>query len=150
MNPYLLRCSKCGHEEFCRPSQLLQRMQQAGLLRRLANPDPALVQELLPSAFAKFRCEKCDAIGLVGEETVDDEEAWEESRACDKCREPIPRERLDLFPDATRCARCEENAVSDPGEELEYCPRCGSPMQLKLSTRPGVTRYAMACPDCRR
>lgn len=48
---------------------------------------------------------------------------------CVRCRAPIPAERLQAVPDATRCVRCQaasERQPSDPSLSGEFCPRCAA------------------------
>jgi RNA polymerase-binding transcription factor DksA len=73
------------------------------------------------------------------------------ARACQVCRRPIARARLEAFPDATLCVDCQGKA--ERGENsgpAEYCPRCGNVMRLKQTRSSGVTRYVLACPQCRK
>jgi predicted RNA-binding Zn-ribbon protein involved in translation (DUF1610 family) len=130
---------------------MLRWLKSAGMVRRDTAPEPELLPELFRAAAAKFACPKCGRLGLVAADAgEDDDEAWGMARKCVECGQPIPRERLEVFPGATLCVECQ--GKSDRGEptgEAEYCPRCGSVMQLRQSGR-GVTRYVMACPRCRR
>ncbi|MBW3599051.1 MAG: TraR/DksA C4-type zinc finger protein, partial [Planctomycetes bacterium] len=64
------------------------------------------------------------------------------------CGNPIPPERLEVFPGATHCAACQEAAASADADIPDYCPRCGSIMTLRATGAGGVQRYAMKCPQC--
>jgi len=122
------------------------------LLRPEAKPDPEIVVELIKAAQPKLVCPYCGATGLALEASDElTDEAWGMARKCEGCGKPIPVERLDVFPDTKLCMACQagdERGVSP--DAPEYCPRCGTPMQARKSTRPGITRYEMACPNCRR
>jgi RNA polymerase-binding transcription factor DksA len=78
---------------------------------------------------------------------------WEQVVVCEICREPIPRERLEIKPNATRCVACQDAA--DRGRsfvEPDYCPKCGSLLELRVSRSGGITRYKLWCtgiPSCR-
>jgi len=52
-----------------------------------------------------------------------------------------------------RCLACSwaEESGQAPAA-VEFCPRCGAPMELRPSKSAGVTRYVMTCtanPPCR-
>lgn len=83
--------------------------------------------------------------------------AWPQARPCTGCGQAIPRERLELLPEATLCAACQAAAEDDdaagrPAATGEYCPRCGAPLVLRASRGRGITRYRPVCtgsPPCR-
>jgi DNA-directed RNA polymerase subunit M/transcription elongation factor TFIIS len=131
---------------------MLQWLKSAGMVRRDAAPDLDLLPELLRSAAGRMKCPECGQVGLSAEaipEDADDED-WGMQRQCAICDQPIPAERLEIFPNAELCVACQ--AKSDRGESsgaVEYCPHCGSVMTVRQDRR-GVTRYVMACPQCRR
>ena len=71
------------------------------------------------------------------------------ARRCDDCGQAIPRERLELFPQSRLCVACQSR--DEKGErpvEVEYCPRCGSAMELAPSRTSGITRYRLVCRSC--
>lgn len=142
-----LRCPACGDTSVCGPVELLARIRAAGMLRKEAEPPWETVVALLPSAMQRMTCGGCGSSGLEGSEVDEDDfDEWGQGRLCTACRAPIPAERLEVFPDATRCVQCQDL----PEEEAaEYCPRCGTVMQLRTASR-GVTRYQLVCPECRR
>jgi ssDNA-binding Zn-finger/Zn-ribbon topoisomerase 1 len=126
-------------------------MQQQGMLRRTADPEPELMRELLQTALSRFRCTRCEQTGLTAEEAEeDDDEEWDDARTCTGCRQPMARERLELYPDSSRCAACEQAAGQESQEEVEYCPRCGSPMELRAGRGSGISKYEWVCSSCRR
>lgn len=131
---------------------MLQWLKTAEMVRRDTAPDVEMLAELLRSAAPRLKCPKCGRQGLAAETNQDDadDEAWDMARKCAACRQPIPPERLKVFPNAELCVQCQ--AASDRGElagPAEYCPHCGSVMTIRQDRR-GVTRYVMACPQCRR
>lgn len=56
-------------------------------------------------------------------------------------------ERLEVFPDATRCAGCEA-AADRPNAGEDYCERCGAVMAVVSSGRR-TAEYVARCPQCR-
>jgi RNA polymerase-binding transcription factor DksA len=84
---------------------------------------------------------------------ADEAGEWAQVIVCEICRQPIPDERLEFNPRATRCAACQDAA--DRGAsfaEPEYCPKCGAIVELRVSRGGGVTRYKLWCtsnPPCR-
>jgi predicted RNA-binding Zn-ribbon protein involved in translation (DUF1610 family) len=133
---------------------MIQWLRAIGMVRRDTAPELDLLGELFRTAAVRFTCPKCETVGLSAEpadadpEAADDE-AWGMARKCDECGQPIPRERLEVFPGARLCTACQGR--SDRGEtsgDVEYCPKCGSVMMLRQAHR-GVTRYVLSCPKCR-
>lgn len=146
-----LACPECGWHSMCGPTQMLTWLRTAGMVRRDAVPEPELLPELLRSAAPRLTCPKCQAAGLSPTDAEDetDDEDWGMARKCAVCSQVIPRERLEIFPNADLCVACQ--GKSDRGETsgpAEYCPRCGNVMTLR-QVRRGVTKYVMACPRCR-
>lgn len=145
-----LRCPQCSATAVCGPDEMLARLRQAGSLRREKEPDLALVRELFLAAVPRFVCVECGQVGLtvapVEEEFEDDD--WGLVRNCEACGQPIPAERLELFPTATLCVVCQRGAETgrDHGP-AEYCPRCGNVMILRVRRR-GITEYVLVCPEC--
>ena len=173
----VLSCESCSWRSVCSQDATIQRIRSVGMLRRQAEPDDELIAELLPLAAAKMACPACSAIGLrIGEtdgNNAQDHDAqahddwprdqgsrdqwpsdqWNDAVVCEVCRQPIPPERVEAVPDATRCAACQTEAEAgrEP-EEPDYCPRCGSLMVLRVGNAGGVTRYKLFCtgsPPCR-
>jgi DNA-directed RNA polymerase subunit M/transcription elongation factor TFIIS len=130
---------------------MLQWLRTAGMVRRDAAPDVELLPELLKSAALKLKCPKCLANGLTATEQQDEnhDEEWGMARKCAVCQQPIPPERLEVFPGAELCVACQGKSDRGEGSDApEYCPRCGNLMTLR-QVRRGLTRYVMACPSCR-
>lgn len=152
-SPFMqLTCRSCGHQSLCGRGEMIARLRQIGMLKRSGEPDPELLVELFTTSAKAFTCTSCDANGLVATAAEDELEGdWGEARRCASCRQPIPPERLEVFPTATFCAACQSKAASSPAsDEPEFCPRCGSLMTLRQTRGAGITRYAMRCPQCRR
>ncbi len=147
-----LHCPDCSFAAECDASEMLRWLQNAGMLRRAKDPDASLIEELFLQTADRFRCPACGRMGLIVEEVKDDwnDEAWGMARTCVRCRKPISRERLEIFPNATLCAACQNASEADEDETPEYCPRCGSIMTLRTTGAGGVQRYALVCPQCRR
>jgi len=140
-----LRCRHCSHVERAGFSQMLTRLQQVGVLRRCKDPDPQLVWELFVSTAPRFACGRCGQTGLLTGAAADDD--WDEPKRCERCDASISRERLEVFPDAKLCATCQKKSEARAAQEVEYCPRCGEIMKLRLVNR-GLTRYRLMCPGC--
>lgn len=119
------------------------------MLKREAEPDEMVVDELFRQTAHRFICRNCRQVGLVVE-NLDEGTDWGEAVACEVCDRPIPRERLEVFPDAHTCATCQEKAERGEDVERDYCPRCGSLMTVRQPTTTGITRYQSYCPSCRR
>jgi hypothetical protein len=84
----------------------------------------------------------------------DDDGDWQAAVLCEVCRQPIAAERLEALPGTNRCVACQGKAelagVHD--EEPEYCPYCGSLVEIRVSRGAGITRYRRFCtgsPPCR-
>ena len=133
---------------------MMQRLRRAKTLRREGQPDAELVFELFRSAGGKLACDRCLATGLIVELPDQDaldwnEASWDQTRPCEVCGQPIAAERIELFPDALRCTKCQASQERGQTDEvLEYCPKCGSIMTLRTSERGGITRYQLRCQSC--
>ena len=147
-----LSCPACGFASVCGPSAMIVWLRQAKMVRRDAEPEVDLLAELFRATAEKFVCPECGATGLtVQPVTEESEEDWGMARRCGECGQAIPRERLEIFPAAKYCVSCQSR--SDSGglsATPEYCPRCGNVLTLRQSRAPGITRYVMACPVCKR
>lgn len=133
--------------------QRLAWLRAVGKLRQEAKPDAALIDELFRTTAGQFACRVCGAVGLSVKPVDDEDEdvAWGQPRRCEDCSAPIPRERLELFPQTRLCVACQSRDERGARPtEVEYCPRCGAAMQLVLSRGSGISRYRVSCPSCRR
>jgi hypothetical protein len=107
--------------------------------------------ELARVAAPQATCGACGGAGLCLQ--ADSDSDWPEAPRCGQCGAAIPAERLEVFPNAELCAACQ--AASDAGRvapAADYCPRCGSAMQVRPMRGAGVTRYRLTCsrwPECR-
>lgn len=149
-------CEACGWSVAETSQGIAARLRGVGLLKRDKSPDNELLTQLLPGATAKMSCPDCGSLGLrAAEEAAEgDEDSWQAAVLCEGCRKPIPPERLEALPEATRCLACQAKSESDPeGDfEPEFCKHCGSLVELRVSSRGGLTRYRRFCtgqPPCR-
>ena len=154
-----LSCSQCGWQTTCGEAAITRRLRVLGLLKREAKPAEDLVRELLIANTKRLACDQCQTAGLVFSEAEDcrdfdtDAGDWQQAVVCEVCKQPIPAERVEVFPDARRCVGCQD--VADRGEEpeeLEFCEKCGSLVELRVSHAGGMTRYKRFCtgsPSCR-
>jgi Zn finger protein HypA/HybF involved in hydrogenase expression len=150
-----LECRSCGWWTLCGEAEITRRLRKVGLFRRATDPPEELVREVLATHGSRLSCDRCHESGLVVRLDTEDAErgVWEQVVVCEICREPIPPERLEIKPKATRCVACQEAA--DRGHsfvEPDYCPKCGSLLELRVSRGGGITRYKLWCtgnPSCR-
>lgn len=148
-----LRCPDCGWQTTAGSVDVQQRLRAIGLLRRAPDPPDDLVEELLKQNLNRLRCDHCGSVGLKLGEAIEDAGDWEQVIACEVCRKPIPPERLEVFPDSKRCTACQQQA--DEGVDHappDFCPKCGSLVELRQSRGSGITRYKRFCtgdPPCR-
>ncbi len=153
----IIECNQCGWRTVCGHEDLARRLRNLGLLRRAPHPPADLVEELARSNLHRLVCDQCHAMGLafVALDDVETDEAgdWQQAVLCEICRQPVPPERLEIFPKVRRCVSCQN--ASDRGMEpdaQEYCPKCGALLEVRVSQGGGVTRYKQFCtgqPPCR-
>ena len=148
--PQMLSCKHCGHESVCGLGEMAHWLVNHGKLKRNKEPDAELLVELFQVSVNQFACPDCGEIGLAACRTdVLDDTAWGMVRACEFCGKPIPRERLEIFPDTTTCMACKQGEENNgPVEEFSFCPKCGAAMTQEISGR-GITRYQYRCSECR-
>lgn len=149
-----LECEACGWRTLCGEAEIARRLRTLGLFRRAKEPPEEMVREVLRSHGSQLKCEACGKMGLaVRLDAGGSDNEWEQVVVCEICRQAIPAERLEFNPQATRCAKCQ--GAAERGKsfvEAEYCPKCGSLLELRVSRGGGVTRYKMWCtgnPPCR-
>jgi hypothetical protein len=91
-------------------------------------------------------------LGLTATPVEDefDDEAWGAVvRRCTSCKQVIPAERVELFPDVTLCVQCQRvDEAGGTADTPDYCPRCGAIMTTQMHTGSGITRYRMTCSGC--
>lgn len=155
-----LSCTQCSWRTVCGSIDLANRLRLVGLLRREKEPSDELLLELAPSAAGRMTCPSCKCIGLrlgdTDETTADEftDDDWQAAVLCEVCKDPIPPERLEFMPESRRCVACQGKAEAGTLEEdePEFCPRCGSLVELRVSNAGGLTRYKRFCtgtPACR-
>ena len=147
-----LICKSCDKVERCNTLRILERLREQHMLRRNVAPDEDLIRALLAQAVDSMACVSCGQFGLsLSDSDPMDELDWgnekKPSKKCEGCRQPIPAERLEIFPDTVLCMECQSGIErGEPlGDEVEYCERCGDIMVLKQSTSRG---YRMVCRAC--
>src|SRR5687767_1277978 len=136
-----LICPACQATELCGPSQMLARLRSISVLRREAKPEAALLVELFRCSAGKFACHSCEAIGLTVRKPSLAE--WNQARICCDCSALIPNERLEIFPNAQRCAACESKSQSESHDQREFCRVCGEVLVLRLRPGAGIAKYEM-------
>ena len=146
----------------------MARLRLVGQLRRDKEPDEAIVEALLDDAVGRMTCPGCKRIGLLaadtdaeGNDTKDNHtkdaaewDDWQAAVLCEVCRKPIDPERLEALPQTRRCTECQGQAEAGtlPDDDIEFCPKCGSLVELRVSRGSGLTRYQRFCtgsPACR-
>ena len=150
-----LRCEACGWQTCCGQQEIERRLRTLGLLRRAPHPPEQLVAELLSVHLAKLPCDTCGfaPLRLVDDAQPNAQDDWQQAALCQICNQPIPPERLEVFPNAARCVACQD--AEDRGEqsfEPEFCEKCGALLELRVSRGGGITRYKQFCtgdPPCR-
>lgn len=143
------RCPKCEQGSHRDLAQTVDSLRAAGMLRRVENPEEALVVELLSNSSSRLRCPNCGQTGLEISEAADEFDWPGTEKQCERCGTPIPSERLDVFPDTKLCVKCQ--SAGDAGQTNdapEFCSRCGGLMQMRQAGGSGLARYVMKCSDC--
>ena len=152
-----LICPSCQWRTLCGKEDLVARLRLVGVLRREKDPDEELIAHLLPDAASRMTCPLCKEVGLKvvdaesdpddwqNEDWADDD--WQAAVLCEVCREAIDPERLEFLPDTRRCTACQSKSEAGIVEEdePEFCPRCGSLVELRVSRAGGLTRYKRFC-----
>jgi len=154
MFSYELECSHCGWRTVCGLGDAIGRLKLIGLLRRDTEPEEELVAALLLEAAPRMTCPLCKEKRLTARaHEASEEDDWQAAVLCEICREPIDPERLEAIPGTKRCALCQGKAEAGRLEdEPDYCPQCGSIVELRVSRGSGITRYKRVCtgqPACR-
>lgn len=146
-----LTCPHCRASLLHGPPEMLQRLQSLGMLRRERQPAPDVVAELFRAAVSRMPCGECGRTGLTFASVADESEAWGGGRLCEACGQTIPPERVQSLPGVTLCVACQAKRESGAAiGPAEYCPRCGSVLQLKLRSGDALAGYRQYCPECRR
>jgi hypothetical protein len=141
-----LFCPHCQATENCGPQRMLSKLRSISVLRREADPETDLLIELFRSSADRFACPICKQTGLHVREPPSDD--WDTVQFCESCAERIPTERLEIFPSAKRCAKCEAAGKHDANSDREFCPKCGEVLNMRLRRGSGIAKYQMTCPRC--
>lgn len=145
-----LQCD-CGWRESLGVRQITGWLRKLGKLRPGREPEEEILYELFRAAVPQLACPQCG--GRTLQRVAASRDEWSDEPLCESCRRPIPAERRQAIPGTRRCAACQGNEEAGRlPAEVEYCPRCGSPLALRLSRRAGLARYVMVCtahPPCR-
>lgn len=147
-----LRCTACSWRELCGPNLVAGWLRRAGKLRAGRQPEPDILYEVLCATVGQLACPKCGKVGLAVGPPGEDLTEWPGPRRCQSCSKPIPKARREAMPHATRCADCQRDSeLGRPTEQTQHCPRCGAPLEVRVSRSGGSTRYVLACsanPPC--
>jgi hypothetical protein len=132
------------------------RLRLLGLLRREPDPNGELVSALFVEAAPRMTCPICKekSLSAAPADPLDDGDNWQAEVLCEICRTPIAPERLEAVPDTKRCAKCQGRSESGRLGDVdpEFCPHCGSLVEIRVSRGSGITRYQRVCtgsPPCR-
>lgn len=129
---------------------MLSRLRLVGVLRRETDPEDAIIIELMTDAAVRMTCPSCKSIGLNAIETesdaADEEDDWLAAVLCTVCRMPIDPERVDALPGVKQCVGCQgKEEAGEVEEEPDFCPKCGSLVELRVSRGGGIARYKQFC-----
>ena len=157
MFSYELTCRNCGWRTVCGRDDAVARLRIIGQLRRERDPDDSLVEVLFVEGAQQMTCPLCKEKQLTARPSLassDDDGDWQTAVLCEMCREPIDPERLEAVPNSKRCASCATKVERGQIDEIEpdFCPNCGSLVEVRVSRGSGITRYRRVCtgdPPCR-
>lgn len=139
--------------EVCGPEDVARCLRKARKLRAGREPEAEIMYEVFRATAGQLACPECGKVGLLVVPATDDDFDWPGQKACESCGKLISRQRLEAVPGATLCVRCQrDEELGRAKRDVEYCPRCGAPMQLRPTRSSGVTRYVLKCtadPPCR-
>jgi len=144
-----LYCATCDWSEVITLSRAMVWLRRAKMSGAKSDPTPEEIRELLPVAAQRLECPDCGRQPLGIRAAEDDPSDWPEAAKCEVCGQPIPPERLEIMPGVKTCVACQSR--DEKGEitaEVDYCPDCGSPMQLKARHGAGIARYVLYCSQC--
>lgn len=126
-----IECVMCGWDVLLDFDGVCDWLVRFGILKPNHDIDEEMAYELFHSMTDRFLCPDCASPKLEFSVVTDDFSDVEE-RPCRGCEAVIPRERLEVIPDAKYCVFCQEKL--ERGEPLpiqaEYCPICGRKMEL--------------------
>lgn len=163
--------TQCPHCRQCRTwtkADRLMWLQRSGFLRKQKDPGEEVVAEMFRLKLQLLPCLNCQKPGVreasQSQNVENDDEQWDTSpstssasageRYCADCREQIDPDRIELFPEVTRCVICqlkfETGQSSGSGasaEACDLCPRCGDFLQT-LRNRSSRVAYRVQCRSC--
>jgi len=150
-----LICRNCGWRTVSGRDDAIGRLRLVGMLRRDPDPNDDLLGVLFTEAAPRMTCPLCKEkrLDAVDHDPEADDDDWQSAVLCEVCREPIPPERVEALPGAKRCVACQgRDEAGISVEEPEYCPHCGSLVEIRVGRGTGITRYRRFCtgePPCR-
>jgi len=150
-----LVCRNCQWRTVCGREDAIGRLRLVGMLRRDPDPDEDLLAVLLTEAAPRMTCPLCKEkrLSAIDHDPVADDADWQSAVLCEVCRQPIPPERVEALPGVKRCVACQGRSETGVAvEEPEYCPHCGSLVEIRVGRGAGITRYRRFCtgePPCR-
>jgi ssDNA-binding Zn-finger/Zn-ribbon topoisomerase 1 len=149
-----LNCPACTWRSVhADPASMEARLRAGGFLLNEKTPGAAALRGMLLGSGSRLACPECGSRGLETRPHHAGDGDWQEAVTCEVCRKPIPPERVEALPGVRRCVTCQQaEEWGAAREEPEYCPKCGSPMVLRVSRASGATRYKLFCtgsPPCR-
>jgi ssDNA-binding Zn-finger/Zn-ribbon topoisomerase 1 len=151
---YHVACSSCDFQQYWGIEAVARALIRIGKLRPTAEFHPDIFCELFKAHRRSILCPSCGESRMAIREARREEITWDDAVRCEECGKEIPAARLEAVPGTTVCVGClerREKGVQTP-EHIEYCPRCGSPMELRPDRSSGITRYVSTCtarPACR-
>jgi hypothetical protein len=130
---------------------MLAWLRRSGMLRRQADPEADVLQELFLASTGRYACPNCAVRGLraAPDQPSDD---WPEERPCQQCGTVIPAERLEVLPETKLCPTCQrraEEASEETGADA-FCGQCGGRLAVKQRAGIGLAGYRLVCSDCGR
>ncbi len=144
-----LFCAVCGWSEALGLARARVWLRRAKMSTAKSDPTADEIRELLPVAASRLECPECVQQPLGIRTAQEDPSDWPQAATCEVCGQPIAPERLEMLPGVSTCVACQDR--DEQGEttaEIDYCPHCGSPMQLKARHGAGISRYGLSCSQC--
>lgn len=148
-------CPECRWEQMLDLSLKISLLKAVGFFRRDKSPVPEIVDQLYKEKQTDLFCPQCGELGLRSfepsrtDQSIEEDDAqWGGSRKCIGCGTKIPSLRLEILPDTQQCTQCAASGRTSMEDEREFCPKCGSQLQLEAIRNRGLARYEMRCKDC--
>lgn len=162
------QCPHCHHTRPWTTADRLIWLQRSGFLRKHKDPADEIVAEMFRLKLSELPCPACQQPGgrivTQVQAVEDDDEQWDtlgssdesstEVRYCTDCREQIDPDRVELFPETTRCVACQRKFENGEGgrnhgsvEAEDLCPRCGDFLQTQRN-RSSRIAYRVQCGNC--